>query len=83
MGYCADEVDSTMPFGDVLVSSQNRQWNVLLQSNIKIRSNDDCHRTLPEKVIIFSQFLEHIHVIEQQVTKITVAICFCNISFYF
>lgn len=24
-------------------------------------------RTLPEKVIIFSQFLEHIHVIEQQV----------------
>ena len=24
-------------------------------------------RTIPEKVIVFSQFLEHIHVIEQQV----------------
>ncbi|RWR95776.1 F-box-like protein [Cinnamomum micranthum f. kanehirae] len=68
MGYCADEVDGAIPFGDVLVSSQNRQWNMLLKSNIKIGSNDDCHRTLPEKVIIFSQFLEHIHVIEQQLT---------------
>lgn len=30
-------------------------------------SNDFCN-LIPEKVIIFSQFLEHIHVIEQQVT---------------
>ncbi|KAJ4804789.1 SNF2 domain-containing protein / helicase domain-containing protein / F-box family protein [Rhynchospora pubera] len=36
--------------------------------------NDKAGMTLPEKVIIFSQFLEHIHVIEQQLT-------FAGISF--
>lgn len=69
MGYCADGVDDAKPFGDVLVSSQRRHWNTLMPLNAKTWKNDDSHRTLPEKVIIFSQFLEHIHVIEQQVAK--------------
>lgn len=35
---------------------------------IATKSNGEFCMTLPEKVIIFSQFLEHIHVIEQQLT---------------
>lgn len=43
-------------------------------SDARVLSLDDCSRVSsetqkfsPEKVLIFSQFLEHIHVIEQQV----------------
>lgn len=41
-----------------------------LRSNISMTLHgpeSDICQVLPEKVIIFSQFLEHIHVIEQQV----------------
>ncbi|XP_065868181.1 F-box protein At3g54460 [Euphorbia lathyris] len=32
------------------------------------RQSFECHKTAPEKVLIFSQFLEHLHVVEQQLT---------------
>lgn len=48
------------------------------KSNLSELSEQNCYRpslesykSLPEKVIIFSQFLEHIHVIEQQVATLS------------
>ncbi|XP_019054774.1 PREDICTED: F-box protein At3g54460-like isoform X2 [Nelumbo nucifera] len=47
---------------------QKRRWNVFLNQEDYSKTNVESYKLLPEKVIIFSQFLEHIHVIEQQLT---------------
>ncbi|KAL3537690.1 hypothetical protein ACH5RR_001056 [Cinchona calisaya] len=39
-----------------------------LEQEVCVKFGCQSMRTLPEKVIVFSQFLEHIHVIEQQLT---------------
>lgn len=51
----------------------------LYETNASAKCSNESYEIPPEKVIIFSQFLEHIHVIEQQVTlKIlqTLNLCF-------
>lgn len=55
----SDELPVASPKGDPSTSSH--------QLVLPSKSKESC-KTLPEKVIIFSQFLEHIHVIEQQLT---------------
>ncbi|KAK1317545.1 F-box protein [Acorus calamus] len=61
MGYCIEES------GDAKPSNEEVTHEVTLpESGIKI--HDQSSKMRPEKVIIFSQFLEHIHVIEQQLT---------------
>ncbi|GAB4827393.1 hypothetical protein Ancab_034278 [Ancistrocladus abbreviatus] len=53
---------------DDFVSSQRRAWNSWSHQETCIRHSIDSCETLSEKVLVFSQFLEHIHVIEQQLT---------------
>ncbi|PPE01665.1 hypothetical protein GOBAR_DD01321 [Gossypium barbadense] len=50
-----------------LCPSQRSDMGVPLLLNHSRLGNESC-KMLPEKVLIFSQFLEHIHVIEQQLT---------------
>lgn len=66
-----------------MVQESNRKFgysaSIDTNSNVPISVSNDretgsetdgmSSRTLPEKVIIFSQFLEHINIIEQQVLK--------------
>ncbi|XP_068664359.1 F-box protein At3g54460-like isoform X2 [Aristolochia californica] len=66
LGYCQDEYDSMIPLDEVLLSSQRCHSDILVHHQVNTESSDKSHGILPEKVIIFSQFLEHIHVIEQQ-----------------
>eukprot|EP00257_Ricinus_communis_P013398 XP_015570821.1 F-box protein At3g54460 [Ricinus communis] len=49
-----------------LYPSQIGESNALLQDCS--RQSSESYKKAPEKVLIFSQFLEHIHVIEQQLT---------------
>ena len=65
--HCSRDEDSDAKHIDKLLwPSQRRDMGVPLLQNCSILGNKS-YKTLPEKVIIFSQFLEHIHVIEQQV----------------
>ncbi|XP_042505070.1 F-box protein At3g54460-like [Macadamia integrifolia] len=52
---------------DYLFPSQKSYWNVLCHEACT-QTKVEFYEKPPEKVIIFSQFLEHIHVIEQQLT---------------
>ncbi|KAF3336839.1 F-box protein [Carex littledalei] len=63
LGYC---IDSNRGIEGSMVKPSGEEIDLMV--------NDKAGVTLPEKVIIFSQFLEHIHVIEQQLT-------FAGISF--
>ncbi|GLT88566.1 hypothetical protein SLE2022_065860 [Rubroshorea leprosula] len=54
-------------FDKLLCPSQRNDTSLLLLQNCPGMGSES-NNTLPEKVIIFSQFLEHIHVIEQQLT---------------
>lgn len=56
IGYC---IDLSRGVEGSIVKPQGEE--------IYVTVDDKAGLTLPEKVIIFSQFLEHIHVIEQQV----------------
>jgi SNF2 family DNA or RNA helicase len=56
LGY---SIDSDRGIGGSLVKASGEEVDAMV--------DEKAHVTLPEKVIIFSQFLEHIHVIEQQV----------------
>lgn len=56
IGYC---IDSNRGIEGSMVKPSGEEIDVMV--------DDKAGVTLPEKVIIFSQFLEHIHVIEQQV----------------
>lgn len=50
------------------LSSERSYFNPSLGLEACSRSGNELSQMLTEKVIIFSQFLEHIHIIEQQVT---------------
>ncbi|OVA04873.1 SNF2-related [Macleaya cordata] len=67
IGYSVDENNNLNPSGELL-TSKKRHWNVALYLDACTKANDRSLEIPPEKVIIFSQFLEHIHVIEQQLT---------------
>ncbi|XP_057976869.1 F-box protein At3g54460 isoform X2 [Malania oleifera] len=59
--YSMDESCGGKHIDEVLCSSEGTTSNVLLQQA-------NCSKIPVDKVLIFSQFLEHIHVIEQQLT---------------
>ncbi|KAI6670297.1 hypothetical protein NL676_005182 [Syzygium grande] len=65
---------SAVNFQDQANPSISNSSEVLLTQGDQSSSMTDSHRIITEKVIIFSQFLEHIHVIEQQ-------LMFAGISF--
>lgn len=64
IGYCLEGSDSS----DIPMNSHKSHYSVLGYQDIATFPNEQSSKSLPEKVIIFSQFLEHIHVIEQQLT---------------
>ncbi|THG05323.1 hypothetical protein TEA_027339 [Camellia sinensis var. sinensis] len=61
IGFSIDEGNDAKHFEKFLCLSEKSDSGTLLHQF------ESC-KTLPEKVLIFSQFLEHIHVIEQQLT---------------
>ncbi|KAK8676092.1 hypothetical protein V6N13_034146 [Hibiscus sabdariffa] len=66
--HCSvDEDDEVKNIDKLLWPSQRCAMGVPLLLNCSSPGNGS-YKTLPEKVLIFSQFLEHIHVIEQQLT---------------
>ncbi|KAL6981082.1 hypothetical protein U1Q18_022713 [Sarracenia purpurea var. burkii] len=68
IGFSIDEGNGMNHLDKLLVPSQKSDSGALLpQRALSRQSNESCE-TLLEKVLIFSQFLEHIHVIEQQLT---------------
>ncbi|KAE8669883.1 F-box protein [Hibiscus syriacus] len=60
-----DEDDEGKNIDKLLWPSQRIAMDVPLLLNFS-RPGNESYKMLPEKVLIFSQFLEHIHVIEQQ-----------------
>ncbi|TXG49092.1 hypothetical protein EZV62_024967 [Acer yangbiense] len=67
IGCPVDEVNGIKQIKELLCISQMSDSSTSLKQACNI-SSVDSDKALPEKVIIFSQFLEHIHVIEQQLT---------------
>ncbi|ERN16229.1 hypothetical protein AMTR_s00063p00087160 [Amborella trichopoda] len=63
LGYCLDKRDGLGATREVPLSYPNDCSDDLIHDE-----SMNFNKGLPEKVIIFSQFLEHIHVIEQQLT---------------
>lgn len=68
-GYSSDEVDIVQSSGASLLPSPKNHCDMLLDHEACEEPDEEPLKTAPEKVIIFSQFLEHIHVIEQQVAS--------------
>ncbi|KAJ4969788.1 hypothetical protein NE237_002887 [Protea cynaroides] len=66
IGCSLDENEVVNCSDDHLFPSQKSYWNVLLHHEVCTQPNMASYEAPPAKVIIFSQFLEHIHVIEQQ-----------------
>uniref|UniRef100_A0A1D1XU40 F-box protein At3g54460 n=1 Tax=Anthurium amnicola TaxID=1678845 RepID=A0A1D1XU40_9ARAE len=64
LGYCIGTIDGS----EELVTNRKKHSTSLVQQYCANKPNYDSYSIMPEKVIIFSQFLEHIHVIEQQLT---------------
>ncbi|KAK6228659.1 hypothetical protein SCA6_000999 [Theobroma cacao] len=62
-----DEDNDAKHIDKLLWPSQRSNMGVPLLQNCS-RHGKESYKTLPQKVLIFSQFLEHIHVIEQQLT---------------
>ncbi|XVE86168.1 hypothetical protein DITRI_Ditri18aG0014200 [Diplodiscus trichospermus] len=62
-----DEASDAKHTDKLLWPSERTNMCVPLLQNCSVLGNKS-YKTLPEKVLIFSQFLEHIHVIEQQLT---------------
>ncbi|KAF3775529.1 F-box protein [Nymphaea thermarum] len=67
MGYSLAE-DSTESGGKMHLSGSRKQLEEILYHEDRADMLNESSGSLPEKVIVFSQFLEHIHVIEQQLT---------------
>ncbi|GLJ49570.1 hypothetical protein SUGI_1051320 [Cryptomeria japonica] len=67
MGYCLDNKDLPKDMEEV---SEHKIINFVDQNILgeAAELSENSHRKLPEKAIIFSQFLEHIHVVERQLT---------------
>ncbi|KAK9283613.1 hypothetical protein L1049_011863 [Liquidambar formosana] len=67
IGYSLDEGNDAKNIDEPLCISGKCDSNLFSQQDCSRPSNGS-YKLLPEKVLIFSQFLEHIHVIEQQLT---------------
>ena len=65
-----DEDGDARHIDKLLWPSQRSNMGVPSLQNFSILGNKSC-KTLPEKVLIFSQFLVHIHFIQQQVAVIS------------
>ena len=65
-----DEDSDAKHIAKLLWPSQRSDIGVPSLQNFSILGNKSC-KTLPEKVLIFSQFLVHIHFIQQQVAVIS------------
>ncbi|OMO99052.1 SNF2-related protein [Corchorus capsularis] len=66
--HCSMGEDNDAKHTDKLLwPSHKSNMSVPLLQNFS-RQGNESYKRLPEKVLIFSQFLEHIHVIEQQLT---------------
>lgn len=68
IGYNMD-VENTKEVDEFVSLPEQNDCIGMLQQDY-IRRDDETLYPSPEKVLIFSQFLEHIHVIEQQVAAI-------------
>ncbi|KAL5730111.1 hypothetical protein ACHQM5_002978 [Ranunculus cassubicifolius] len=68
-GYSCNEVEDVGSNDSTLLSSENTHREIVLHPDVCAEQEDRVPKAAPEKVIIFSQFLEHIHVIEQQLTR--------------
>ncbi|CAK9145452.1 unnamed protein product [Ilex paraguariensis] len=66
IGYYIDEDNDAKIIDEPDFPSENSHFSSFLHQQACGRSTKESHNVLPEKVLIFSQFLEHIHVIEQQ-----------------
>ncbi|MQL72389.1 hypothetical protein Taro_004765 [Colocasia esculenta] len=64
LSYCIDGTDVS----EELLSRRKTENNMVVHLDTATKPNCKTYSIMPEKVIIFSQFLEHIHVIEQQLT---------------
>ncbi|RWW50696.1 hypothetical protein BHE74_00043023 [Ensete ventricosum] len=64
IGESVDGIDKTKE----LLYSSNANCSVFAHRKAWSTHNSESCKVLPEKVIVFSQFLEHIHVVEQQLT---------------
>ncbi|URD79792.1 CW-type Zinc Finger [Musa troglodytarum] len=64
IGESVDGIDKTM---ELLYSSKANCSFLVHRKAWSTQKSESC-KVLPEKVIVFSQFLEHIHVVEQQLT---------------
>lgn len=70
-GYSIDGDSDAKYIEEQLCPSQMSNSSALLQQDCS-RQGSESHKKAQEKVIIFSQFLEHIHVIEQQVAVVCI-----------
>lgn len=70
IGYSVEEIDNSKI--EIYYSKTNYRF-LELQEAWSLQHNNSC-KILTEKVIIFSQFLEHINVIEQQVPMIKICL---------
>lgn len=69
MGYCLDTEDLPNDVEVVPLSGETSYNSAAGKLGCDAPEiSDNPHRKLPEKAIIFSQFLEHIHVVERQLT---------------
>ncbi|KAF5184197.1 F-box protein [Thalictrum thalictroides] len=68
MGYSLNEISFEQSSDVSLLPSQKGRCSMVLHQDACEKQDDKISKSSPEKVIIFSQFLEHIHVIEQQLT---------------
>ena len=86
-GYTMDGDSDTKDVHELVSFSDQHNCIGMLQQDYTRRSDETFH-TSSEKVLIFSQFLEHIHVIEQQVAAIylrlgVTLVCFSSCLLYF
>ncbi|PIA48159.1 hypothetical protein AQUCO_01400621v1 [Aquilegia coerulea] len=70
MGYSLNEISIEQPSDASLLPSQEGHCSIVLHQEACEKKDEKIFKSAPEKVIIFSQFLEHIHVIEQQMKSL-------------
>ncbi|XP_024036246.1 F-box protein At3g54460 isoform X4 [Citrus clementina] len=72
--YAFNEDSSVKHIEELPFTPQWSNTNTFLKQDL-YRPNLESNKALPDKVIIFSQFLEHIHVIEQQLLVSNLLVC--------
>ncbi|KAA8537325.1 hypothetical protein F0562_026988 [Nyssa sinensis] len=68
IGYSVVESNDAIHIDNLLLRSQKSHFNTFLHEAACPRPSNESFKIPLQKVLIFSQFLEHIHVIEQQLT---------------